>query len=129
MSVSIIYIRNIPVANSLLLLALKMPNKIVADVILFLYYFSEKIKPNISCELSALNLIFSENTLSLYSKGKSIRQQVAVVPLRKYAYSNTLKILQPKNEKFQIKNSDIFHISAQKHRLWVLVRTASLRRF
>ena len=26
---------------------------------------------------------------------------------------------------FQTKNSDIFHISAQKHRLWVLIRTAS----
>ena len=28
---------------------------------------------------------------------------------------------------FLDKNSDIFHISAQKHRLWVLVRTASLK--
>ena len=35
------------------------------------------------------------------------------VALRKHAYSNTLKILPPKNENFQIKNSDIFHISAQ----------------
>ena len=33
--------------------------------------------------------------------------------LRKHAYSNILKILQPKPENFQIKNSDIFHISAQ----------------
>ena len=33
--------------------------------------------------------------------------------LRKHAYSNILKILQPKTENFQIKNSDIFHISAQ----------------
>ena len=34
--------------------------------------------------------------------------------LRKHAYSNILKILQPKkNENFQIKNSDIFHLSAQ----------------
>ena len=33
--------------------------------------------------------------------------------LRKHAYSNTLKILPPKNENFQIKNSDIFHISTQ----------------
>ena len=32
---------------------------------------------------------------------------------RKHAYSNTLKILPPKNESFQIKNSDIFYISAQ----------------
>ena len=35
------------------------------------------------------------------------------IPLRKHAYSNILKILPPKNENFQIKNSDIFHISAQ----------------
>ena len=34
-------------------------------------------------------------------------------PLRKHAYSNILKILPPKNENFQIKNSDIFHVSAQ----------------
>ena len=45
--------------------------------------------------------------------------------LREHAYSNILKILSPKNESFQMKNSDIFHTSAQKHRLWVLVRTAS----
>ena len=30
-----------------------------------------------------------------------------------------------KNGNFQIKKSDIFHIFAQKHRLWVLIRTAS----
>ena len=30
-----------------------------------------------------------------------------------FHYSNILKILPPKNENFQIKNSDIFHISAQ----------------
>ena len=34
-------------------------------------------------------------------------------PLRKHAYSNILKILPPKNENFQIKNSNIFHVSAQ----------------
>ena len=33
--------------------------------------------------------------------------------LRKHAYSNILRILTPKNENFLIKNSDIFHISAQ----------------
>ena len=35
------------------------------------------------------------------------------VTLRKQAYSNILKLLLPKTENFQIKNSDIFHISAQ----------------
>ena len=34
-----------------------------------------------------------------------------------------------KTENFQIKKNDIFHISAQKHRLWVHVRTALTRRF
>ena len=33
--------------------------------------------------------------------------------LRKHAYSNILKILPPKNETFQIKCFDIFHISVQ----------------
>ena len=33
--------------------------------------------------------------------------------LRKHDYSNILKILLLKDENFQIKNSDIFHISAQ----------------
>ena len=36
--------------------------------------------------------------------------------LRKSAYSNTLKILPPKDENFQIKNSDILYISAQNIR-------------
>ena len=36
-----------------------------------------------------------------------------LITLRKHAYSNILKILPPKNENFQIKNFDIFHISAQ----------------
>ena len=33
--------------------------------------------------------------------------------LRKHAYSNLLKILPPKTENFQIKNSDIFQDSVQ----------------
>ena len=35
------------------------------------------------------------------------------IALRKLAYSNILKISPPKTENFQIKNSDIFHMSAQ----------------
>ena len=35
------------------------------------------------------------------------------ISLRKHANSNIMKILPPKNENFQIKNSDIFHVSAQ----------------
>ena len=36
-----------------------------------------------------------------------------VTNITKHAYSNILKISPPKTESFQIKNSDIFHISAQ----------------
>ena len=36
-----------------------------------------------------------------------------IFTLRKHAYSNILKILPPKIENFHVKNSDIFHISAQ----------------
>ena len=35
------------------------------------------------------------------------------IPLRKHAYSNILRILPPKNENFQMKNSSSFHISAK----------------
>ena len=39
-------------------------------------------------------------------------QTIFLLALRKHAYSNILKILRKKNENFQIKNSNIFHISA-----------------
>ena len=42
-----------------------------------------------------------------------IRKLFSSPSLRKHAYLNILKIFPPKNENFQIKNSDIFHISAQ----------------
>ena len=41
------------------------------------------------------------------------RFNTPILTLRKHAYSNTLKLLPPKNENFQIKNSYIFHISTQ----------------
>ena len=40
-------------------------------------------------------------------------QRYVFMALRKHAYSSILKILPPKSENFQIKISDIFHISAQ----------------
>ena len=39
--------------------------------------------------------------------------QCILVDITKHAYSNILKTLLPKTENFQIKNSDIFHISTQ----------------
>ena len=52
-----------------------------------------------------------------------------VQPLRKHAYSNILKISPPKTESFQIKILIFFSFFCSKHRLWVLVRTASARFF
>ena len=53
-----------------------------------------------------------------------------VITLRKHAYSNILKILPPKNGNFSDKKNLIFFIFLLKtYRLWVLVRTASARRF
>ena len=49
--------------------------------------------------------------------------------LRRHAYSNILKTLTPKNENFQIKKIWYFSYFCSKHRFWVLVRTASARRF
>ena len=52
-----------------------------------------------------------------------------ITKTRLFKYSNILKILQPKMENFHIKILIFFHIFAQKHRLWVLVRTVSVRWF
>ena len=76
--------------------------------------------------------------LSIKSHIKYVINQIPHCPhittvyaLRKQAYLNILNILWPKNGNFQIKNSDFFFISfwCPKHRLWVLVRSASTRRF
>ena len=53
----------------------------------------------------------------------------SVKTLRKHAYSNILKMSPPKTENFQIKKLWYFSYFCTKHRLWVLIRTASLRRF
>ena len=46
-------------------------------------------------------------------------------PLRKHAYSNILRILPPKKRKLSDEKFGYFPYSCSKHRLWVLVRTAS----
>ena len=51
--------------------------------------------------------------MHFYNGSTSLDQTKKKKKLRKHAYSNILIILPPKNENFQIKNSDIFHISAQ----------------
>ena len=51
-------------------------------------------------------------------------------PLRKHAYSNIYKI-SPKKKNWKITDKKLWYFSyfCLKHRLWVLVRTASPRRF
>ena len=49
--------------------------------------------------------------------------------LRKHGYSNTMNILPPNDENFQIKKFWYFSYFCSKHRLRVLVRTASMRWF
>ena len=46
-------------------------------------------------------------------KDYGVRKCLHCISLRKQAYSNILKILQPKKENFQIKTFDIFLISVQ----------------
>ena len=46
-------------------------------------------------------------------KNTKPRHKARFNTLRKHAYSNILKILQPRKENFQIKNSDIFLTSVQ----------------
>ena len=53
-----------------------------------------------------------------------VRICITKTRLFKYIENSPLK-----TENFQMKNSDIFHISAKNHRLWLLVRTALARRF
>ena len=62
---------------------------------------SEQHGPWLDCEDAQADLGFANET------GDNLNA------LRKHAYSNILKISPSKNEKFQIKNSDIFLISAQ----------------
>ena len=56
--------------------------------------------------------------MSLTQFFRSARDFKCQMSLRKHAYAYILKILTPKNENFQIKNSDIFHISAQNIDCW-----------
>ena len=72
-----------------------------------------------TCTVSSRHLFSIEIFYSV--KNFCYLQRITKTRLFKYIK----KILPPKKWKFLDKNSDIFLISAQKHRLWVLVRTAS----
>ena len=55
----------------------------------------------------------SSNTRTMHKSSACSKSLQGICPSLIHSYSNILKILPPKNENFQIKNSDIFHISAQ----------------
>ena len=58
-------------------------------------------------------LIFAKGLYEEIQSKRVSNSRDFVCSLRKHAYSNILKILPPKNENFQIKNADIFQMSAQ----------------
>ena len=58
-------------------------------------------------------VILEQSALLINKKYLKTMKTMTIFTLRKHAYSNILRILPPKNENFQIKNSDIFQISAQ----------------
>ena len=62
----------------------------------------------IQCRINSLLVSKTETDLLF-----KVSTRHKLIPLRKHAYSNILKMLPRRNENFQIKNSDIFHISAQ----------------
>ena len=78
--------------------------------------FLEKIRKNISkcCLLKILPWVLSPLRERFFVSGTGLRPSLVPLlqSLRKHTYSNILKLSPPKTENFQIKNSDIFHISA-----------------
>ena len=70
-------------------------------------------------------------TVLIKSEGRRLTIDVCgrAHPLRKQGLFKYIENSATKKWKCSDKNSDIFHISAKKYRLWLLVRTASLRWF
>ena len=64
-------------------------------------------------DLFVQNLTLNSDTTPNYKHMFGLHGDHLAHPLRKHACSNLLKILPPKNENLQIKNSYIFHIPAQ----------------
>ena len=75
------------------------------------------------CFIWILHGYLANRVVTLDSNNSVIKRLLCIItkifyihmapPLRKHAYSNIQKISSPKTENFQVKNSDIFPISAQ----------------
>ena len=68
-----------------------------------------------TCVMRVTSMLYFSCTLYCLNTrvGESVTHNQIQVLLRKHTYSHMLKILPPKSENFQIKHSDIFHVSAQ----------------
>ena len=78
------------------------------------FHFSEKwTKQKVWLALYGLNQVCLYSRYRTSNIDNNRVESISYNSLRKHAYSNILKNLAPKNENFQIKNSYIFHISAQ----------------
>ena len=81
---------------------------------------SKRFVQAVSVQLLRVNTVWHSTESALSDQG--IRPHYENMPIQ-----NILKILQPKKEKIQIKKFWYFSYFCSKHRLWVLVRTASAR--
>ena len=81
---------------------------------LTLYFTRSKFEQVLSTTCSSVCNCWMKNSVVMHHQTfKTPARTGPEIALRKHAYSNILKILLPKNENFQLKISDIFHISAQ----------------
>ena len=64
-------------------------------------------------KLVKLHKVVELKTKQIRTIPSASSESIHSLSLRKHAYSNIQKISPPKTEIFQIKNPDIFHISAQ----------------
>ena len=76
-----------------------------------LLLFAEK---NVSFHFALQKLLsfFCSKNINVFENILATTVYELIITLRKYAYLNILKVSPPKTGSFQIKNSDIFHISA-----------------
>ena len=80
-----------------------------------------KIETSISCNEQVLRkcMVRTYHTNASHQLVNMLHMPTVVCkPLRKHAYSNKLKISPSKTESFQIKNSNILHISARNIDCW-----------
>ena len=115
-------------------LAQRVVITIATDDSLFCFaFFFREIKLDISCKSPVEQKIHVKYQALLTLKTKKKTNAVWYGTLRVHYENTPMQIYRKfhlqKIENFQIKNSDIFSYFCSKHRLWVLVRTASARRF